>query len=267
MSATMLLATSTPAASDDGNPIMSVLHHALDSSFTTIHAFGRDVEITRFQAMVGLTGLVLVIAALLVDKRSAVPRGFLRNSFESILLFIRDELVRPAFGGHGDGFVPFFATCFFFILTANLLGMLPIPVIGGTATSSLDVTAALAGIVILVSFVGGLVTAKSHFLHLFVPSGLPKALVPLLFVLELVGFFIKHGVLMVRLFANMLAGHLVIGAFIGLIFLSKSWGVAVPAVGLSLFVSCLELLVAFLQAYVFTLLAVLFVGGMVHPEH
>jgi F-type H+-transporting ATPase subunit a len=260
----MLFAKSIVNTSDGGDPIMSVLHHALDSK---VHAFGAELPFTRFQAMVGLTGLVLIIAAIIVDKRSAVPRGFLRNSFESILLFIRDELVRPAFGGHGDGFVPFFATCFFFILTSNLLGILPIPFIGGTATSNLDVTGALAGIVILVSFFGGLFTAKSHFLHLFVPGGLPKALVPLLFVLELVGFFIKHGVLMVRLFANMLAGHLVIGAFIGLIFFSKSYGVAVPVVGLALFVSCLELLVAFLQAYVFTLLAVLFVGGMVHPDH
>lgn len=247
----------------DGNPVIAVLNHAKDHKIGEI----AGMPITAFQVMLAISAVVLVGAALLCDRRSLVPRGFLRNTFESIMLFIRDEMVRPAFGGHGDAFVPFFSTCFLFILTVNLLGMVPLPVIGGTATSALPVTGALAAIVMLVSFFGGLFTAKSHFLSLFIPSGLPTALKPLLFVLELVGFFIKHGVLMVRLFANMLAGHLVIGAFVALIFVYKSYGVAVPAIGLSLFVSCLELLVAFLQAYVFTLLAVLFVGGMVHPDH
>ncbi len=81
------------------------------------------------------------------------------------------------------------------------------------------------------------------------------------------GFLIKHSVLCVRLFANMIAGHLVLGAFIGLIFVSKSYVTAVPSIAMALFVSGLELLVAFIQAYVFTLLSVLFVGGVVHPEH
>ncbi len=134
-------------------------------------------------------------------------------------------MVRPTMGGHhGDRFVPFFCTLFSAILVMNLLGMVP----GlGTATSNLMVTGALAAIVLLVSILSGLVIHKSHFLHLFVPSGLPKAIVPLLFVLELVGFFIKHAVLAVRLFANMIAGHLVIGAFLGLIFLFKSIWVGV----------------------------------------
>lgn len=247
----------------EASPVIAVLNHAKDHKLFDL----AGLPVTAFMVMLALCALVLLGAVMLCDRRSLVPRGFLRNSFESIMLFIRDEMVRPAFGGHGDKFVPFFSTCFMFILTANLLGMVPLPIIGGTATAALPVTGALAAIVMLVSFFGGLFTAKSHFLNLFVPSGLPTALKPLLFVLELVGFFIKHSVLMVRLFANMLAGHLVIGAFIALIFVYKSYGVAVPAVGLSLFVSCLELLVAFLQAYVFTLLAVLFVGGMVHPDH
>ena len=103
---------------------------------------------------------------------------------------------------------------------------------------------------------------------LSVPGGVPKLVVPLLFLLEFIGFFVKHGVLMLRLFANMIAGHLVIGAFIGMVWVFKSYLVgAFLSVPLALFVSFLELLVAFLQAYVFTMLSALFIGGMVHPEH
>lgn len=247
-----------------GQEVVEVLRHALD------HELGHlgPILITKFRVMLVLSAAVVLLAGLLANKSAVVPKGILRNAFESLLLFIRDGMVRPTMGGHhGDRFVPFFSTLFVFIFACNLLGMIPIPVVGGTATSHLLVTGALAGIVLAVSLFSGLLIHKSHFPALFVPSGLPGWLVPLLFVLELAGFFIKHGVLMVRLFANMIAGHLVIGAFIGLIFLFKSWVVPGPSVLLGLFVSALELLVAFLQAYVFTLLSVLFVGGMVHPEH
>ena len=131
------------------------------------------------------------------------------------------------------------------------------------------VTGAFATMIIVISTLSGFIYhGPVGFLKLFVPGGLPAPLVPILFVLEFVSFFIKHGVLMIRLFANMIAGHLVIGAFLGLIADMHSYVVAgALSVPLSLFVSCLELLVAFLQAYVFTLLSTLFIGGMVHPDH
>jgi F-type H+-transporting ATPase subunit a len=171
-------------------------------------------------------------------------------------------------GTHGDKFVPFFCTLFAFIYVTNMLGLVPIPVIGGTATSNLGLTGLLAASVLVLSIGAGI---KEHgfggFLHNFLPHGIPFLLLPVIFVLELVGFFIKHGVLAIRLFANMIAGHLVIGAFLTTIFISQSYGTAIIAVPLALFASVLELLVCFLQAYVFTMLSVLFVGGTVHPEH
>ena len=251
----------------EGEEINWIFHHALDH--TLFHIPGTPLAFTNFTVMLLLGFLVLVVIALTMDKKSAVPRGPFRNFFEGVMLFIRDELARPAMGREvADGFVPFFSTTFLFILTLNLLGLVPIPFVGGTATSSFMVTGTLAAFVLVV----GTFSAIRHnglggFLKAFVPSGVPGWLVPLLFLLELSGFLIKHGVLMVRLFANMIAGHLVVGAFIGLIFVTRSYLTAVPSVGLALFVNGLELLVSLIQAYVFTLLSVLFVGGVVHPEH
>ncbi len=245
----------------EGDPNQSQVEYAF--GHTMPHELFPFVE--NFAVMIGIAAVLIVLVVLVVDKRSLVPRGIFRNALEGTVLFIRG-MTRNA---HlPDKYVPLFATFFLFILTVNLLGMIPIPVVGGTATSNLKVTGALASFVLLTSLLSGFFyQGPVGFLKLFVPSGLPTLLVPVLFVLEFVGFFIKHGVLMVRLFANMLAGHLVIGAFLGLIGDMNSYGMAALSVPLSLFVACLELLVAFLQAYVFTLLGVLFVGGMVHADH
>lgn len=243
--------------------VQFALNHALDHDHVTLAG---GITISSFKIMIAVAAALMLLFSMKADKKSLVPRGICRNALEGILLFIRG-MTRSA---HlPDKFVPFFCTTFFFILTMNLLGMVPIPKYGGTATSNMMVTGALASIIITVSVLAGFIyQGPGGFLKLFVPSGLPVALVPVLFVLEFVGFFIKHGVLMVRLFANMIAGHLVIGAFLGLIPDMHSYVVAgLLSVPLSLFVACLELLVAFLQAYVFTLLSVLFIGGMVHADH
>ena len=250
-----------------GKEMLYIFNHALDSTLFTIPGIG--FEVTRFGVMIVLAGLVLLAMAMRMDRKSAVPQGFIRNMFESIMLFIRDEMVRPTMGRqYGDRFLPFFCTLFLFILAINLLGLIPIPIVGGTATSNYLVTGTLAIMILGLSVVSGFVVhGAGGFMKTFIPGGLPAAIVPLLFPLEVIGFLIKHSVLCVRLFANMIAGHLVLGAFIGLIFVSKSYLTAVPSIGMALFISGLELLVAFIQAYVFTLLSVLFVGGVVHPDH
>ena len=246
----------------EGDPNQTQVEYAFDHAL--VHNLGHPL-VTNAMVMIAVAAVLILFVTAIIDRRSLVPRGLFRNAMESVALFIRN-MTRDA---HlPDKFVPLFATFFLFILTMNLLGMIPIPTIGHTATSTVWVAAALASTVLLVSVVSGFVYhGAGGVLKLFVPSGLPAALAPLLFALEFIGFFIKHGVLAVRLFANMLAGHLVIGAFLGPIGDMGSYGMAALSVPLSLFVSCLELLVAFLQAYVFTLLAVLFVGGMVHPDH
>ncbi len=254
------------AAEHGGNPFDYIFHHALDDAF----GLGRSiVSPSKFTWTMLLAAGLLILAARAANKTSAAPQGFFRGIFESLYFFIRDEMVYPTMGAHhGRAFVPFFMTIFSFILTLNLLGMVPIPGIGGAVTATLGFTVPMALVILAVSIGAGIkYNGPAGFVKGFIPPGLPKLLVPVIFFLEIIGFFVKHGVLAVRLFANMLAGHMVIGAFFGLIFLFNAYWMAVPSVLLALAISFLELLVAFLQAYVFTLLSVLFIGATVHPEH
>jgi len=249
----------------EGNPLQYIFEHSLDH-----HLFGEGFfGVSKLAVTMWITCGLLILMGVLARKDGIVPRGKLRGLFEMIFFFIRDEIVYPTMGAdHGRKFMPFFMTLFVFLFALNLLGMVPIPVIGGSVASTLGFTIPLALMILCVSIVAGLVVnGPLGFLKVFVPPGLPLPLVPVLFVLEFVGFFIKHGVLAIRLFANMIAGHLVVGALLGLIFMFQSYAMAVVSVPLALGVSFLELLVAFLQAYVFTLLSVLFIGGTVHPDH
>jgi F-type H+-transporting ATPase subunit a len=231
------------------------------------HSFGLGLTNLAVMAMIS-AGLLFLMARFAVRKRGMVARGVLENGFEGIVLFVRDELVRPTMGHHGDRFVPYFCTLFSFILLTNLLGIIPIPVIGGTATGNMGMTVPLAASVLVTGiFFGIKENGGMGFLKAFIPPGLPVVLRPILFVLELAGFLIKHVVLAVRLCINMVAGHLVLGAFLTIIIAAKAYTAAVPAVSAALFVSVLELLFCLIQAFVFTLLSVLFIGGMVHPEH
>ncbi len=212
------------------------------------------------------------IAALLSSGKP--PRGKFWNFFESILLFIRDSAVRPAIGHHdADRFLPLIWTLFFFILTCNLLGMLPW---AGSPTGSLSVTATLALVAILSTIGAGMLKLgffgfwKSQVPHMDLPGPIAVALVPMIFGIEFMGLFIKHGVLALRLFVNMMAGHLVLAvilAFTAATAESLLWYGVMPASVLgATALSLLELFVAFLQAYIFTFLASLFIGMAVHPH-
>jgi len=225
--------------------------------------------------------LVVAVAMILAFRKLAhavrdgrPAKGKLWNLLESFLLFIRDEIARPAIGKHdADKFVPLLWTIFLFVLGCNLLGMIPWV---GAPTGSFSVTLGMA----LVTFATVLIAGSIRF-GIFgfwknqVPSmGLPLPLaipiVPMIFAIEVMGLFIKHAVLGVRLVANMVAGHLVLLAIMGLAVAaapSSSWPVTatISVVGSALF-SCLELFVAFLQAYVFTFLSALFIGSAVHQH-
>ena len=202
------------------------------------------------------------------------PKGKLWNLLESFVVYLKDEVVKPAVGEHDYlRFLPFLLTMFFFILTLNLLGAIPYL---GSATGSLAVTGVLA----LVTFgvVAGSGVQKmgfAGFLKAQIPSmDLPPAmkmvLVPLMFVIEIFGLFVKHAVLAIRLFPNMFAGHLVLAIFVG--FLGVLAGTLLfypltPVVVLgTIAFSAMELFVAFLQAYVFTFLAALFIGSAQHAH-
>ena len=219
-----------------------------------------------------LCGLFIWLAKKM--KKSDRPKGRSWNLLETFVVFIRDDIAKPTIGNDYKRFLPFLLTLFFFILALNLLGMIPFL---GSATGALPVTVALAlcvfGVVAGsgVQKMGAVGFLKAQVPHMDLPFGMEKVMIPLMFVIEIFGFLVKHAVLAIRLFANMLAGHLVLAifvAFIGVVSVSAPlfWVVAPASVFASIAFSLLEVFVAFLQAYVFTFLASLFIGSAQHAH-
>ena len=232
-----------------------------------------DLSMTRHLVFVfvaiGLLSLLLLPLGAKYKRgvgRTSAPRGLLQNTVETIVIYVRDEIARPNLGAKTDRFLPYLLTVFFFILTCNLLGLLPF---GATATANLTTTAVLALFTFVITQFAG---TKDYWLHILWPPGIPWFVKPILVPIEILGLFTKPFALAVRLFANMTAGHLVLLNLVGLIFIvagmseTAGWATSVPALGLTLFVYGLEVLVAFIQAYVFTILSALFIG-MATAEH
>ncbi len=255
-----------------------ISHHVQDASsidFTPfgvinlpqIHLFGIDLSITKHLVFMWLALIILVLVFNKVSKsykKSLVPKG-ITNFTETLILFVRDDIAKPTIGKGYEKFLPYLLSVFFFILTCNFLGLLPY---GATATGNISVTASLAIISFLVIQVGGI--AKNGFFGYFkglLPHGLPVWLIPIMFVVELLGLLTKPFALAIRLFANMSAGHIVILALLGLIFILRSVIVIPVSISFALFIYLLEILVALLQAYIFTMLSSLFIGMAVHQEH
>lgn len=289
-------------AAMDGKILIPQPFAELDSLYAVKSGFG----ISKYMILeVVLAAILLTVFTRLAAKlRSGAPaRGRFANLFEAMILFVRDQIARPAIdshdhhdhadhghadhhGGHGHGnaavavhdgdrFVPLLLTLFFFVLGCNLLGMVPW---AGSPTASFSVTLALAGVTMLTVIVAGM--RKFGFFGFFgnqVPSmdlPLPLAILlkPMIFAIEMLGLCIKHLILAVRLLANMVAGHLVLLGIMGLITAAASYsmGMWATVTGISV-VSCtlfsvLELFVAFLQAYIFTFLSALFIGASVHQH-
>ena len=216
-----------------------------------------------------LIGLFGSAARKYKKNKNKAPNG-VQGLLEPLVIFIRDEVVIPAIGPkHANRFMPFLLTTFFFIWVANLLGM--IPFIGGfNIMGTLGVTLVLASIVFIITTVNG---KGFYWTHIMWPHGVPFLVKLILVPIEIIGVFMKPLVLMIRLTANMTAGHIIFLALTALIFIfgqssaGAGYGVGVGSVAFMVFMYFIELLVAFLQAYVFTLLASLFVSGTVHPEH
>jgi F-type H+-transporting ATPase subunit a len=241
----------------------------------TIQPF--DLKITKFmviETIVAILILVFFVALARALKGGAIPRGRFRNMLEAMLLYFRDGVARPCIGHHdADKFVPFLWTLFFFVLGCNLFGMIPWM---GSPTGSLAVTATLAFITFLAVVGSGMLKLgpvgfwKAQVPHMDLPPVLKVFLVPMIFVIEVFGLLVKHGVLAVRLLANMMAGHVVLAVILAFIAASAQslwwWGVMPVSVLGATALSMLELFVAFLQAYIFTFLAALFIGMAVHPH-
>lgn len=221
-----------------------------------------------------LAALFIPLAKSLQRSPESGPRGRLSNLLEVFLVYMRDQVARPAIGAkEGDKFVPLLWSIFFFVLGCNLFGMIPF---FGAPTSAFGCTLGMAGVTLLTGIVMG--SKKFGVVGFWlnqVPSmdlPLPLAifLKPMIWLIEVLSLGIKHGVLAIRLLANMFAGHIVLLGIMGLAFswqgaMSDSWWIAAPiaVLGSTLF-SVLELGVAFLQAYIFTFLSALFIGAAVH---
>ncbi len=233
-----------------------------------------DFSITRHLVFAWIAALMALLLFISLARkygrgvgRDTAPRGVLQNMFEALIIFVRDEIARPNLGHKYKKYLPYLLTVFFFILFCNLLGLLPF---GITATSNLMLTAVLAIITFVLTQLGG---TKDYWMHIFWPPGVPTFVKPILIPVEILGLFTKPFALAIRLFANMTAGHLIILSLLGLIFTfnnlfgaAAGYVVSPISVAFSIFIYLLELLVAFIQAYIFTMLSALFIG-MAVEEH
>lgn len=245
-------------------------HHVVDHIWSWLVLGPVRLPLSRHLLMMGIATVILLsVLPAVVRGRARVLAPF-RAMLEIIVLFLRDEVVLPSLGHKGAAYMGYFATLFFFILTLNLLGLVPF---GATATANLAVTGGLALTTFVLIIFSGIKEQglAGYFAHM-VPKGVPVWLYPILFPIELLGLVIKAFALCIRLFANMLGGHIVILSFISFIFIfgsiSAYLGLAVApvSVALVLFMMCLELFVAFLQAYIFVFLTAIFTGMAMHPH-
>jgi F-type H+-transporting ATPase subunit a len=274
----------TPHISDShcmevpGFPKFWEAHHVVLPKWEPIHigGFALDMSPTKHVVFLILGGtlvaLVMLLAAAAHTRHThevGRPKGFAAG-IEAMVLYIRNEVAIPNLGPHGEGYAPYILTLFFFILTMNLLGLIPF---GSTATGNISVTATLALITFIVVETAGMRANGIGYLNtiFYWNKDLPMIMRVPMFVLmtpiELAGKFTKPFALAIRLLANMTAGHIVVLALIGLIFTFQSYALGLVPLMAAVGIMMLELFVAFLQAFIFSLLASVFIGQMREGHH
>ncbi len=226
-----------------------------------------DFSITKNVAAMFIAVAVILVVFLSLGKsykntKGKAPKG-LQSFAEPLIVFVRDDIAKPNIGYKYEKFMPLLLTIFFFIWINNLLGLIPIFPGSANVTGNIAVTMVLSAIVLLVVNLNG---NKYYWSHIFKPD-VPFWLLPIMWIVEIIGIFSKPFALMIRLFANITAGHIIVLSLISLIFIFKSLAIAPVSVAFVLFMSVLELLVAFLQAFIFTMLAALFIGTAVEEHH
>jgi F-type H+-transporting ATPase subunit a len=234
-----------------------------------------DFSITKnvFNMLLGfiiLTIIFFVIKAAYVKNVGKAPSG-IQSFFEPIIQFLIDEVAKPNLGSQYEKFLPYLICVFFFILINNLLGL--VPFIGGVNSSgNISFTLALAMCTLFLINLNG---NKHYWQHIFAMPGVPKWVLIILTPIELLGVFLKPAVLMLRLFGNITGGHIAVLSIVSLIFIMGKMGTTIGgataggaiAIPILLFVNAMELFVAFLQAYVFTLLSAIFIGAAIEDHH
>jgi F-type H+-transporting ATPase subunit a len=241
-----------------------------------IGRFALDISPTRHVVMLWIAAALCIVMTLLAlrahnrrTREGRAPSGF-GNGLEALVLYLRNEVVLPNVGAHGNGYVPYLLTLFFFILFANLLGLIPY---GATATGNISVTATLAIVTFFVIELAGIKAQGKAYINtiVFWPHDMSLGMkLPITFILtpiEIIGKFTKPFALAIRLFANMISGHVVLLALISLIFTFATWILVPIPIAMALGISLLELFVAFLQAFIFTLLSSVFIGLIREGAH
>ncbi len=227
-----------------------------------------DMRITAVVLMMWLAVLLTIMIFIPVARalrKENVSMSRWVNMWDILISFVYNDIVEPSLGSpYAKKAMPFFCSLFFFILFSNLMGLVP-----GlkSSTGNLAVTAGLSVIIFL--FIIGIGIVKQGPINYFtglVPKGMPILIAPLMFVIEIVGLLIKPFALTIRLFANMTGGHVVIIIFLYLVILFKSYWVGIGSVAGALMINLLEILVAFIQAYIFTTLSAMFIGGSLHSH-
>ena len=225
-----------------------------------------NFSITKNVVAIWISVILLIVifktvASAYAKREGKAPKGF-QSLIEPIIIFVRDEIARPNIGYKYNKFMPLLLTLFFFIWINNLLGLFPLFPGGANVTGNIFMTFVLATIVLLAVNLNG---NKYYWKHILLPD-VPKWLYPIMIPVELIGVISKPFALMIRLYANISAGHIIVLSLIALIFIFKSFFIAPVSIAFVLFMDVLELLVAFLQAFIFTMLAGLFIGSAV-DEH
>ena len=234
-----------------------------------------DFSITKnvtilFSSLFLMCLIFISVARSFAKNRGKAPKG-IQAIFEPFIVFIRDDVAKASIGPKYEKFTPYLLMIFFFIWINNMMGLIPFPMpFGGNLTGNIAITVTLAVLTFIITHVSA---NKNYWAHIFMPPGVPKPIWIILVPIEIMGVFIKPVVLTLRLFANITAGHIIGLAFISLIFIfgemnaGAGYGVAIFSVAFKVFMLVLELLVAFLQAYVFTLLSAIYIGTAVEEHH
>ncbi|MBB6502730.1 F0F1 ATP synthase subunit A [Pedobacter cryoconitis] len=249
------------AANEEGEYVeVDANHHAknarpLDFSVT-------KNACTLFISVIVLLAVFLNVANGYKKRKGKSPKG-LQSWMEPIILFVRDDIARPNLGHKYERFMPYLLTVFFFIWFNNMLGLVPFLPGGANLTGNIAVTAVLATATLILVVTNG---NKYYWKHIFTPD-VPWWLYIVLVPVEIIGIFTKPIALAIRLFANITAGHILVLSLIGLIFVFNSLFVSVVSVPFALFIGAIELLVAFIQAFIFTMLSALFIGMAIEEHH
>ena len=253
---------------------MNPLEHISSKEIFAIGPFA----FTNHMFMVSLATILLIVVLPIAIRSKKLVRSGFGNAIEAMCVYLREEVARPFLKEQTDKYIPFIWSMFFFILTLNLLGMVPLDRIiwaitskenhfGGTATANVWVTGALALMAFLLFHCAGIYeNGFVNYVRHFAPK-VPVLILPFIFFMEVVSSFVRVFSLAIRLFANMLAGHVLLGTLLAFIIIYKNSMVATASITFVVLMSLMEIFVAFLQAYIFTFLTTIFIGFSVHQDH